>query len=192
MKERVQSVMSLIYSGNCWFLAALASLTQFEDHFKKVVQFEDCLSFDKSKGYTGVFRFRFWVFGQWTDVVIDDRLPTCNGRLIFVQSSQGNEFWSSLIEKAYAKLALSFFLVENACLCGWRWEGVRQTNRSDKDWLDCMHCVESVAFTDDGVQFEIKINFQQSRIFMSAEDSKIDNRTADWSVTVHWCVTEIQ
>jgi hypothetical protein len=82
----------------------LASLTQYGDLFDKVVPPEDPLTFRKSEGYTGAFRFRFWVFGQWTDVVIDDRLPTSHGSLIFVRSSAGNEFWSSLIEKAYAKL----------------------------------------------------------------------------------------
>nr|XP_055029043.1 calpain-1 catalytic subunit-like [Misgurnus anguillicaudatus]XP_055029044.1 calpain-1 catalytic subunit-like [Misgurnus anguillicaudatus] len=90
--------------GNCWFLASFGALSCQQDIMDKVIPVEQ--SFDKD--YAGIFHFRFWRFGKWIDVVIDDQLPTINDRLIFVHSRTPNEFWPALLEKAYAKLCGSF------------------------------------------------------------------------------------
>ncbi|XP_070699757.1 calpain-5-like [Pempheris klunzingeri] len=92
--------------GNCWFVAACSCLALKPNLWKKVITDWKEQEWDPKhpETYTGIFHFQFWVFGEWVDVVVDDRLPTINGELIYCHSKENNEFWSALLEKAYAKL----------------------------------------------------------------------------------------
>ena len=79
--------------------------------FKQILPFDN--SFD-DLNYCGAFHFRFWIYGEWKDVVIDDYLPIGPDNKMILSKNRyfPNEFWCALLEKAYAKVKyiLNFFL----------------------------------------------------------------------------------
>lgn len=89
--------------GDCWFVAAASVLaTGPRNLFERVVPLDQ--SFDKNE-YAGIFHFKFWWYGEWKEVIIDDFLPTDGRQLIYCSNwEEPEEFWGALLEKAYAKL----------------------------------------------------------------------------------------
>uniref|UniRef100_A0A0K2V2R8 Calpain catalytic domain-containing protein n=1 Tax=Lepeophtheirus salmonis TaxID=72036 RepID=A0A0K2V2R8_LEPSM len=102
--------------GNCWFVAAAGTLAGSKPLWDKVVPDAEEQEFDIKGNHPGVFRFRFYRFGSWTEVLVDDLLPTYNGSLIFSNSQDNTEFWGALLEKAYAKLHGNYAVLQGGNL----------------------------------------------------------------------------
>ncbi|KAF8512331.1 hypothetical protein JB92DRAFT_2928993 [Gautieria morchelliformis] len=110
--------------GDCWFLCAVATLSSMPGLIEKI-----CVARDEK---VGIYGFIFCRDGEWADVIIDDQLFTTvpkyetlsaetqnlyhndkdlyqkvarkgSKTLYFAKSTQENETWVPLIEKAFAK-----------------------------------------------------------------------------------------
>ena len=91
--------------GNCWFLSALVGVSEVPALFARVVPKDQSFG----RNYAGIFYFRFWQYGEWVEVVVDDFIPVKNGEPVFVYSDDHGEMWPCLLEKAYAKLHGSYW-----------------------------------------------------------------------------------
>ncbi|CAG8609679.1 12114_t:CDS:2, partial [Ambispora gerdemannii] len=114
--------------GNCWLVSALTILAAHPTLLHRVIPRWKLQDWSHStdpgilhtktflrdnENHPGIFRFRFYRFGQWIEVVVDDYLPTVNGKLIYAHARNPNEFWCALVEKAYAKLCGCYEALES-------------------------------------------------------------------------------
>ena len=99
--------------GDCWFMCSIASLAERKNLVERLFLTRDVC-------HEGVYRIRFCKGGEWQTVTIDDYIPCSPGAGPVFSRSHGNELWVMLMEKAYAKLHGSYFLLKG----GWAHEGM--------------------------------------------------------------------
>ncbi|VDP78229.1 unnamed protein product [Echinostoma caproni] len=88
--------------GGSWLFPILDAVGKTQSMRKRLMPVQVDIQDER---YCGMFRAFFWHFGEWKQVLVDDRLPVdSNNKLIFMSSKNPNEMWVALFEKAYANL----------------------------------------------------------------------------------------
>lgn len=90
-----------------WVLAAAAALAEKPEYIRDVIV-NDAYSKE------GIFQFQFYVKGELIKVVIDDLLPVgAGGSPANARSGGDGSMWLPLLEKAFAKLYVSYSKLAN-------------------------------------------------------------------------------
>ncbi|XP_067650499.1 calpain-A-like isoform X1 [Haliotis asinina] len=95
--------------GTCWFLSMLSSLADNQDLCRRVINETSYIP-----ETDGICHCRFWNFGKWRDVYIDDYLPVFAGSRHLYGAASGtniNEMWVPLMEKALARFHGSYTMI---------------------------------------------------------------------------------
>ena len=61
--------------------------------------------------YNGCIKINLWLDDKWASILIEDRLATVEGKLIYGSCQNTSSFWLPLLEKAFAKYILTYFSV---------------------------------------------------------------------------------
>lgn len=84
--------------GNCYFLSALAALTEFPTLIHQIFR-------SKEISPHGYYEIVLFIDGEWQIIFLDDFFPVIKGTKNFAFSRpNGNELWVLLLEKAWAKV----------------------------------------------------------------------------------------
>jgi calpain-15 len=101
--------------GDCWFLCAIAALTEFPMLVEKIFPEES-----RQVSEYGIYSLKICKNGWWQDVRVDDYFPCFPGAGPIYSRANGNELWVLLLEKAFAKLHGSY----EAIKAGWAYEAM--------------------------------------------------------------------
>ncbi|XP_046597214.1 calpain-B-like isoform X3 [Neodiprion lecontei] len=158
--------------GNCWLIAAISRLAMDPSLLFQVVPQDQ----NFNENYAGIFHFRFWRYGKWVEVVVDDRLP-CYGT---ARSSERTEFWSALLVKAYAKFYGS-------------WEAT-EDGQSTEAWQDFTGGLTSIYDLDvaQSIPFEVLLEAWEKKLLMGCGTPKIMKKLDGLYGDHAYCITEVR
>ena len=99
LQENGQGVMRRVVQGevgDCYILATMSSMAEIPPRIEDLFE-------TKEVNRAGIYMMYFYINGVKTPVIVDDYLPSKNGRCGFAKGKSG-ELWVSLLEKGWAKL----------------------------------------------------------------------------------------
>eukprot|EP00981_Chlorochromonas_danica_P000679 scaffold146_cov171-Ochromonas_danica.AAC.28 len=106
--------------GDCWFLSALAALTEFPAMIEALFPLNQPTTTSNFQKEVGAYLVRFYKNGKQRDVLLDDYFPCYPGAGPIYSRAHGPELWVLLAEKAYAKVHGSY----SAIRAGWAYEAM--------------------------------------------------------------------
>jgi hypothetical protein len=152
--------------GDCWFCGCIAAVASKP-------QLVQAIFYPPSYCAEGVYAVTLCYDGCRRSVIIDDLLPVRNHRLVFGHSSDPNELWFALVEKAMAKLLGGYYALVGG-YPGSAWVApayilklfaggkASALSTSDASWLDhvtdCLSeggLVSAGSFTDQAPENEV-------------------------------------
>jgi hypothetical protein len=117
--------------GNCWAISVMANLAYIHKQHPEILDqvFDSAQSFEDGNH---TFTFRFFREGDWDEITVDDYLPKepNTGKLMCVCSTDKEEFWPSLMMKAYAKFKGSYADIEGG------WMSVALNDMTGDSWKE--------------------------------------------------------
>lgn len=89
--------------GNCWFLSAIAALSEIPGRIERVF-----VSQKNELSKNGIYAVNFWTLGVPHTVIVDDYIPleqNWKGEWVgvFAKISPDSAVWGPILEKAFAK-----------------------------------------------------------------------------------------
>lgn len=153
--------------GDCWFLSAVAALTEFES-----LVIDIFTPASRKTNESGVYTLRFCKMGIWQTVRVDDFFPCYPAAGPIYSRSNGDELWVLLIEKAYAKVHGCY----EAIRAGYAYEGM----------IDLTGCPsKTIRFDDPIIQHRIStgdlwtdlLRYDEENFIMSASTPGEDSVT---------------
>ena len=96
--------------GDCWLLSAIAAVAEYPVRIERLFNhptLDAALAAREER--LGAYRITLNVNGWWTNVIVDDYLPTIGGKPCFAKNVEDPaELWAALMEKAFAKIFGSY------------------------------------------------------------------------------------